>query len=414
MIGVVPQDLEDSGEKTKEILAKEFQMSLEEIESKLNASWVRPDLFVPIGALPKDANERIGHLTSLPGVMAQKKSARVYPFKEAAAHLVGYIGNISQEELEERKEEGYHQNSILGKAGLELLYEKQLRAVDGKAIRIVDEGNNIKKTIVQREPQDGQDIQLTIDSVLQRNIYREMKGEKGSSVAFNPRTGEVLALVNSPSYDPNQFILGMSNEQWKQLNEDKDQPLLNRFSSTYAPGSIFKPITAAVAIEKGVLDPDQPISISGLKWQNHPSWGDYYVTRVNNITSPLDLKDALVYSDNIYFAMAALELGEESMMEGGEAFGMGESIPFEFPIRSSQMVNEQFSGEIQLADSGYGQGEVAVSPLHISIMYSAFLNDGNMVQPTLLKQPEGTVKIWKEGILSAETANLIRDALYRL
>lgn len=416
MIGIVPKDLREDKTKVKEKLAKEFQMSVGDIDGKLEASWVKPDLFVPIKALPMDEKEKVKEFTSFPGVVSQTQPARVYPQKEVVAHLVGYIGSITQEELKKVKEDGYHQNSIIGKTGLEQIYEEQLRGIDGKSINIVDQDNDIKETLAKKEVRDGGNIELTIDVTLQKNIFEEMKGEKGTAVAMHPQTGEVLAMVNAPAYDPNEFILGISTKQWNGLNEDAKKPLLNRFSQAYSPGSVFKPITAAIGMDTGAIDPNRALDISGLQWQKDSSWGDYSVTRVTDLGKPVNLKDALVYSDNIYFARTALDIGEKSFVEGAKKFGIGEEIPFDYPINSSQIANKNsISEEIQLADSGYGQGEVTLSPFHLITIYTSFLNEGSIVQPTLIKnEGEEKAQYWKENIISSETANLIKEDLIQV
>ena len=413
VIGIQPGNLGDQEDIVKERLAQEFKMSVENIDNKLNTSWVKPDLFVPIASLSSDEKTKVQELSSLPGVLVQKKAARVYPFKEVAAHLVGYVAPINNEELEKLEGKDYHQNSIIGKTGLELIYEDQLKALDGRAIHILAKDGSIKQTIIKKDAIDGKDIQLTIDASLQRKIYEEMEENQGTTAAIHPKTGEVLALVNSPSYDPNIFVLGLSDQQWNSWNEDSKTPLLNRFSLTYSPGSVFKPITAAIGIEKGKLEYSKSMNISGLQWQKDSSWGDYYVTRVKDSGESVNLRNALVYSDNIYFARTALDIGEKAFIEGGKSFGIGESLPFSYSIKTSQISNkDKFSGEIQLADSGYGQGQVVISPLHLSTMYTAFLNEGSMIQPVLNSADLGEeAKFWKENIISKETANLLKECL---
>ena len=414
-IGIVPGELGDDAEKTKTILAEAFETTVENIDAKLNASWVKPDLFVPIGRLSLEDQDKILELTSLPGVLAQRQRDRIYHFKEAAAHLTGYTGSITAEELEELSGQGYNQHSIIGKSGLERLFEDRLRPQDGYTITIVNKNNIPKLTLGETQPKDGEDIILTIDALLQKRIYDEMGDEKGTAVALNPKTGEVLALVNKPAYDPNQFILGLSTKQWNDLNEDPDKPLLNRFTQRYSPGSVFKPIVAAIAIEDGSLDPNQTMDITGLKWKKDDSWGNYSITRVKDPGKPVNLRDALVYSDNIYFARVALNMGEEAFISGAKKFGFGEEMAFPYAIKSSQLANEgTFANEIQLADSGYGQGQVLVSPLHLATMYTTFLNEGNMVQPRLLEDDGQSPTIWKEGVIDKATADLIKNNLIQV
>lgn len=415
-IGIVPRNLGEDADTVKERLAQEFQMAVEEIDKKLEASWVKPDLFVPIGALSMEESEQIKELTSLPGILAKKQSARVYPQKQAAAHLVGYIGSITQEELKDLEKKDYHENSLIGKTGLEQIYEEQLRALDGKTIQIVTEDNTIKETLAKKQPKDGEDLHLTIDSDLQKSIFNQMKGEKGTAIAMHPKTGEVLAMVNSPSYDPNDFILGVSNKKWNDLNENQTKPLLNRFAQAYSPGSVFKPITAAIGLETKMIDPNKAMNIAGLKWQKDSSWGNYFVTRVTDPGKPVNLEDALVYSDNIYFARTALEIGEKSFIQGAKKFGIGEKTPFSYPVQKSKLSNDgSLSKGIQLADSGYGQGEISLNPVHLTTMYTSFLNEGDMLQPILLQEKDKEPKkLWKEKTITSETANLIKEDLIQV
>lgn len=412
-IGIVPQDLGDRAEEIKEKLAEIFQMDVEDINGKLEANWVKADLFVPIGALSIEEKDKILELTALPGVLAQRDVARVYPLKEKAAHLIGYIGTVTAEELKKLEDKEYSQHSKIGKTGLEEIYEEKLRAIDGKSIHIISKGNDIKETIAEKPPKDGADINLTIDANLQSEIYKELQGEKGTATAINPTTGEVLAMVSSPSYDPNGFILGLSSKQWNALNEDTSKPLLNRFSITYSPGSVFKPMTAAIGLEKGAIKANETIKITGLQWQKDASWGDYKVTRVKDIGKPVNLRDALVYSDNVYFAKSALKIGEKVFIEKSEDFGIGEEIPFSYPIRKSKLTNDKtFANEIQLADTGYGQGQVHVNLLHLNTMYTTFLNEGNMIKPILnIEDIKDGGQIWKENVLSSDTAKLIKEDL---
>lgn len=123
---------------------------------------------------------------------------------------------------------------------------------------------------------------------------------------MNPKTGEVLALVNTPSYDANDFIFGLSQQQWDALNEDEQQPMLNRFRNTWCPGSSFKPIIGAIGVSAGKLDPNADLGMEGLQWQKDQTWGGYYVTTLHEY-STANLVNALIYSDNIYFAKAALQ-----------------------------------------------------------------------------------------------------------
>ncbi len=412
-IGIVPGQLGDDSAEAKSQLADELGISVEEIDEKLGADWVQPDLFVPIATLPQGDAERISTLLEIPGVTKQDVPARVYPYGEAAAHLTGYVGEITAEEWEELKEEGYRKDDVLGKSGLEQVFEERLRGEDGGIITITNEAGEEKEVIAEKEPKHGEDIQLTIDMVLQESLYNQLKEDSGTAAALHPKTGEVLALVNSPAYDPNAFVLGLSGEQWKEWNDDPKKPLLNRFAQTYAPGSAFKPVTAAIGLETGAIQPEGKRNITGKAWQADASWGNYTVRRVTDPGKPVNLRDAFVYSDNIYFAQTALDIGEEAFLEGAKGFGIGEKIPFAYPVKASQLAGEDgIQSEVQLADTGYGQGQVLMSALHLALTYTPLVNGGNMLAPQLEKsEGEPAQEVWKEQVISEETAELILSDL---
>ena len=423
-VGIVPGKLEDRDEAIQQI-AELLEIEPEVIEKILSAKWVKEDSFVPIKTIPKVAeielmkiepdeevlkeNERQKKLLEIPGVMISDTEVREYPLGEAAAHLVGYVQSVTAEDLENHAGEGYTANSVMGKSGMEGLFEKELKGQNGCDIYIVDSNGNKKAELASIFVQDGKDIQLTIDAELQRSLYEQFKEDKSCSVAMNPYTGEVLALVSTPSYDNNDFIMGLSNEQWTALNEDENKPMYNRFRQVWCPGSTFKPIIAAIGLESEAIDPMEDYGNEGLSWQKDSSWGSYCVTTLHTY-EPVILENALIYSDNIYFAKAALKIGTEEMESSLTELGFNEEIPFDIKMAKSQYSNtENIETEIQLADSGYGQGQVLVNPLHMACIYSAFCNEGNIVKPYLVYQAEATVTFWKPGAFSKETANQVLE-----
>ena len=140
------------------------------------------------------------------------------------------------------------------------------------------------------------DIRLTIDSDLQKSLYEQFKEDPGCSVAMNPYTGEVLALVSTPSYDNNEFIRGLSSEKWTSLNEDEKKPLYNRFRQVWCPGSTFKPVVAGIGLKTESIDPKEDFGNEGLAWQKDSSWGSYQVTTLHEY-EPVIMKNAIIYSD---------------------------------------------------------------------------------------------------------------------
>lgn len=261
------------------------------------------------------------------------------------------------------------------------------------------------------EVQHGKDIQLTIDANLQEMLYEQFQEDKSCSVALNPVTGEVLALVSTPSYDNNDFIIGMSDEQWTELNEDEDMPLYNRFRQTWCPGSSLKPIIAAIGLDCGAIDPDEDYGNVGLSWQKDETWGNYYVTTLHSY-EPVILQNALIYSDNIYFAKAALKIGAEQLENAFDRLGFGEAVPFAITMSASQYANNgKIETEVQLADSGYGQGQILINPLHLAALYTGFCNQGNILAPSLLYKENPEKNIWLSQAFSAETANTVLEGL---
>src|SRR5690625_3548286 len=333
-IGIVPERLGENPEGTKEQIGKLLNMSVDAIDKMLNANWVQPDQFVPIKKLPKTKQDTVDQLLHLDGILSREITGRVYPSGEAAAHLVGHIGQITAEELEEKDPDVYSANDMIGKRGLEQLFEEQLKGEKGLKITITNEDEE-DVVLAEKPVKDGETLTLTIDANIQDKIFDSYDGEAGTAAAIDPKTGETLALVSSPGFDPNDFLYGISQSKWDELNNDPQAPLLNRFSATYAPGSSIKPITGAIGLENGTIDPKEGIEIKGLTWSNGKGWGDYEVRRVSQTDQPVDLADALMRSDNIYFAMKAVEMGSKSFIEGLESFGFGEAMPFESAINSS-------------------------------------------------------------------------------
>lgn len=423
-VGVVPGKLENRDDAISQ-LADLLEMKVEDIERKLSAKWVKEDSFVPLKTIPKvdelkllslkpdketlAEKERHEKLLEIPGVKISDIGIREYPLGEAAAHLVGYVQNVTAEDLEEHDGEGYTSNSVIGKSGMEGLFEKELKGQNGCAISIVDSNGNKKKIIVSTIVENGKDIKLTIDSNLQKELYEQFKDDKSCSVAINQYTGEVLALVSTPSYDNNDFIRGMSSEKWNALNEDENKPMYNRFRQVWCPGSTFKPIITAIGLTTGAIDPNEDYGNEGLSWQKDSSWGSYHVTTLHAY-EPVILKNALIYSDNIYFAKAALKIGERDMESSLTKLGFNEELPFDIKVAKSQFSNtDKIEKEIQLADSGYGQGQILVNPLHMACIYSAFCNEGNMIKPYLTYKEDAIPNVWITAAFTKDAAQMVLE-----
>lgn len=406
-VGIVPGQMEGKDAEIKSQVASILGISVESIDKALNASWVQPDYFVPIKKIPNTQTDVVTQLESIPAVTVNKVESRVYPLGETAAHLIGYVDGVTAEDIEKNK--GYAPGDIIGKRGLEQLFEKQLKGENGVSIYL-KKPDGTTATIAEKPVKNGKNIQLTIDSTLQQEIMAKFNGKAGTAVAMNPKTGETLAMVSSPSFNPNEYMF-LSAGQRKTIEENPLQPLLNRFVYPQTPGSVMKPFTAAIGLETNKITAEQTRNITSKQWQKDSSWGGYFVTRVTDPGRPVNLQDALVFSDNIYFAQTALDIGADSFIDGLKKFGFGEEIPFTYPLKASQISNDgKLNGDVLLADSGYGQGEVQTNVVHLAAGYTVFINDGNMIKPILLSE-EKPSQVWKKSVISTNTVKTIAEDL---
>lgn len=411
-VGIVPGKLGENKDENIEKIANLLGTTADSINKTLSASWVKDDTFVPIKKIQVDSIELKEQLLQIPGIKITSTKSRVYPLGEAAAHLVGYVQNITADELKANRGKGYTSTSVIGKAGLEKQYEERLKGKDGLEIYIEDSDGKRKKDIAKIDVQNGETIKLTIDSTMQSKLYNELKNDAGFFVVMHPNTGALLALVSTPSYDPNDFTLGLSTEKWNSIKNNENKPMLTRYLQSYCPGSTFKAVTGAVGLTTGKLSTSDIFSYSGLSWKKD-GWGQYDITTLTAYSGPKNLENAMIHSDNIYFAQAALQIGAKSFTSGLKQIKFGENIDFTLGnIKSQYANNGEISNEKVLADSGYGQGEILVNPIHMASIYSAFANDGNMIKPYLEEGTETSYLV--EGAFTKEAANTIKEDLIQV
>lgn len=406
-VGVIPGQIFDDNELHR--IAQLIRMSVDSINTKLDASWVEEHHYVPLNVISSHEEGVINELRDFPSVKLVETTGRVYPSENAAAHITGYVGKITAEELEKYPDGPYRESDMIGKNGLELMLEDRLRGSDGKRIVIEKEGAD--DVILAEQPvQNGEHIQLTIDINVQERIFDVYDNLSGTAAAIDPKSGEVKALVSSPAFDPNDFVYGISEGNWNALMDHPDKPLVNRFTSTYAPGSVIKPVTAAIGLKNGAITHDDTVEINGLKWKKD-NWKDYQITRVSTTTGPVNLKTAMLKSDNIFFAMKAVDMTDKQFTDGLVDFGFTDKIPLDFTFQLSQISNSNdLKDEVLRANTGYGQGEIEVSSLHMALMYTPFLNKGNMVKPTLLLD-EKTGEFWKKDLMNEADAEKMQSYL---
>lgn len=407
-VGIVPNNVSTSDYK---VIAEKLDLSESYIKQQTEQDWVKDDTFVPLKTV-QDMNQDLKNFVEKYHLTSQETESREYPLEEATTHLLGYVGPINSEELKQKAFKGYKKDAIVGKKGIEKLYDKDLQNKDGYRVTIMDDQNKVIDTLIEKKKKDGKDIKLTIDARVQKSIYNNMKDDYGSGTAIHPQTGELLALVSTPSYDVYPFMNGMSDEDYKKLTEDDKEPLLNKFQITTSPGSTQKILTAMIGLNNKTLDGKTSYKINGKGWQKDKSWGDYNVTRYEVVNGDIDLKQAIESSDNIFFARVALELGSKKFEEGMKRLGVGEDIPSDYPFYNAQISNKNLDNEILLADSGYGQGEILINPVQILSIYSALENKGNVNAPHVLKGTKN--KVWKKNIISQENIKLLTDGMQQV
>ena len=411
-VGIVPKKLSENKDADIEKIAELLGMSADSINKSLSALWVKDDSFVPIKKIAMDATDLKNQLLQIPGVKITTAKGRTYPLGEAAAQLVGYVQTITAEELEANRGKGYTSTSVIGKAGLEKQYEERLKGKDGVEIYIEGEDGKRKTDIAKIDVQNGETIKLTIDSTIQTKLYNELKDNEGFFVVMHPKTGALLALVSTPSYNPNSFTLGMGTDEWNNIKNDERNPMLTRYLQSYCPGSTFKPITGAIGLTTETLSTEDTFQYSGLSWKKDIWGANDDITTLTAYDEPKNLKNALIHSDNIYFAQAILQIGKKNFTDELDKIKFNENIDFGLTTSKSQYANKiDIPTEKTLADSGYGQGEILVNPIHMASIYSAFVNDGNMIKPYLEEKEDNQVEYLVENAFSKESANIIKEDL---
>jgi cell division protein FtsI/penicillin-binding protein 2 len=410
-VGVVPGRYDDRSSLVQKISAL-LDLTPEQINKALDQPWVAEGMFVPLTVLEPDKEHLANELLAISGVMIDHIRRRYYPGGADTAHLVGYLSEISDEELAEKRSEGYYVGDLTGRHGVEAVADARLTGSFGFQIQIIEGDGTAASLIANKEKKDGEDVVLTIDLDLQAAAAEALGEKTGAVVALEPNSGEVLALVSKPAFDPNWFMTGISAAQWQTLMEDPRRPLTNRaLNGLSPPGSVIKPVTAAAALEEGILNPEERVAITGKRWQPSPSWGGYHIERARDEFEWVNLFEAMIYSDNIYFARLGLSLGEEKFTFHARRFGFEQEIPFPLPVSPSCIAKNGIDREPLLADSAYGQGEVLMTPFHLALVYCAFANGGTVPVPRLFLETESEKEPWLDDIISRETVDTINRAL---
>jgi penicillin-binding protein 2 len=339
----------------------------------------------------RDATLVESHRLDMPGVMIQVESQRNYPGGVTAAHLLGYVGEISADQLEKPEFLDLHQGSIVGQYGVEKSYDRHMRGMAGQKSVEVDALGHEKKASVVERPQAGNDLYLTIDVRLQKVAEDLLGTEQGAIVALDPNTGDILAMASRPGFDPNVLSRELTAKQWVEIVQDEGRPLNNRASQgQYPPGSTFKIPMAVAALETKTMSPSSTVFCNGGYQFGKRLYHDWKASGHGYV----DLHNALVHSCDVYFYTIGQRMGIDVMAEFGRDFGLGKATGVELPSERSGIMpstawkqkakNEQWlPGET--ISAAIGQGYVTVTPLQMASLVGTVANDGVSYRPRLVQ-----------------------------
>ena len=368
-----------------------------------------------------------------PGVVIEVTPIRDYILKQEGAHTFGYVSEINDTELEKMKDEGYKSGDIIGKFGLEKVYDKELRGENGGQQVEVDVSGKPVQILGRKEPVPGDDLELTIDINLQQAAEKavdeqltQIGAHAAAAVVMNPQTGEILAMVSRPAFDPNLFAHGISSKDWNQLNNNPYHPMDNKtITGEYPPGSTFKIVTGTAALTEGVVTPDEQIFDSGHHWIIPKGNAD------GEALGWLNFRTALAHSDNVYFYEMGNRLGIDRLEKYARMFGLGAKTGIDLPYEATGLVaNRRYKeknfddGEWYLSetfDAAIGHGFNLVTPLQAAMVMGEIAADGKRYKPHVVNRiiaPDGSVvKDFQPELLSQldvpeEDIKLVQDGLH--
>ncbi|MFZ6845751.1 penicillin-binding protein 2 [Undibacterium sp. RuTC16W] len=406
---------------------KQFRKLMEESKS-----------FESLPIRTKLTDEEVARFTAqrfrFPGVDIQARLFRQYPLGDVASHVIGYIGRISQKDAEiiDDSEDGanYNGTSYIGKEGLEKSYEKLLHGTTGFEEVEVSAGGRAVRTLSRTAPTSGKNLILSVDIELQKIIEEAFGDRRGALVAIEPATGDVLAFVSKPTYDPNLFVEGIDQQSWNELNTSEDRPLLNRpLTGAYPPGSTYKPYMALAALELGKRTPSQGINdigyfmFGGHRFNDDKPGGHGYV----------DMYRSIVASCDPYYYILANDLGVDAIHDFMAPFGFGQktgidlehekqgvlpSTSWKRAVYKKPAQQKWYAGET--ISLGIGQGYNTFTPLQLAHAMATLANDGVVMKPHLVKMTEDpqsharTLTVAKESAripLKQENIDVIKKAM---
>ncbi|MDA8169101.1 MAG: penicillin-binding protein 2 [Nitrospiraceae bacterium] len=359
-------------------------------------------------------------LSDFPELTVDVDIVRDYIYGDVAAHLIGYIGKINDRQVKEPAYKDVPKNGFVGQWGIEKLYDQQLRGVTGQRIIEVDALGRELKVLGDVPPKKGRDLTLALDLNIQLAAEKQFGDRTGAFVAINPNTGELLALMSKPAFDPNKFVMGISRKDWQDLMQGDAHPMLDRaFQSQYPPGSTFKIITAMAALESGSVTPDQKFTCTG----GYPMGGHVFHCWRHKGHGPINIYKAIVESCDVYFYNAGLRTGIDRIAQFARAFGLGKPVGIRLGSEKSGLIPDTawkekarhqkwYPGET--LNASIGQGYVLVTPLQMARMMGAVGTGGRYLPDLhfLKQQPNTRPDVQPISLhVSSSTMDLVRSAL---
>ncbi len=415
-ISVMRQDVEDK-QALLQRLAELLEIDLEILEER----WKEGRRFpiyrpVPLATdVSWDLMERVQeHSVELPGVLTEVRPVRDYLEKGSAAHLVGYLGEITEDELRSGNFSGYQAGDFVGKIALEKTFEPYLKGEKGRRLVEVDVKGKLLRQLQMESARPGNKLYLTLDRELQQAADIAFGDQSGAAIALDIATGDVLAMVSRPTFDPSQFARGIASDEWLALLKDKRHPLQNKvIAGQYPPGSTFKMVVALAAMREGIAGSTRSVYCGG----DFELGGSRFRCWKKAGHGQTDLKKALRESCDVWFYQVGLELGIDKLSLAAREFGLGAPVGYPLPGEKAGVIPSRewkrarynqpwYAGETVIAS--IGQGFVLSTPLQLAVMTAALANGGKVLKPQLIERIED----WQGNLLLQPETEIVRQIEY--
>lgn len=361
------------------------------------------------------------------GEYLEVDALRTYPYKDITAHVLGYIGQISEDEIKNPLYSDYKATSVIGKDGIEKIYEQRLAGIDGKELYEVDSAGKTIRKLGKDEPIAGENIDLTLDINLQKKVYDALKDvKKGAAIVTNPK-GEILSLVSKPTFDPNLFTQGAGYKTSSEssyftlssvLSDSQNQPFLDRaISGVYPPGSTFKIVVASAALKNKIIDSNWQIEDTGIIHVGDFSFANWFYTGYGKTDGQVNVVKGIKRSNDIFFYQLAAKTGIDTISNTAKEFGVGHKLGIDLPAEQGGLLptvewkQKNIGEQWYLGDTyhyGIGQGYLLTTPLQVNAWTQAIANEGILYRPHLLKE---NPLVLSSDLLDKTSFDLIRQGM---